>query len=280
MPSIEYDAPFRQGGADFNPLAVESRDVVDWLDRKQPLPIGRWDSIGSEEYARSFTVANSMRSDIVADIYRELLATFDEREGERAFADRVIPILRDKGWIDSERELARRVRLIFDTNLRIARSTARWQRFQRGKGSRPYLRYSAVGDRRTRPSHMALDGIILRIDHPFWQRHFPPWDFNCRCSVRTLADRDLARDNASITSEAELAQRLQHVRPDEGFGTVSPAIASVEANVADIVEAANDRRLPVTVQLVPAPLASRGRSMWGVAIGTFLLELIRRRAGD
>ena len=42
-------------------------------------------------------------------------------------------------------------------------------------GRFPYLMYDAVNDSRTRrPQHLEWDGLILPIDHPFWQTHGSP----------------------------------------------------------------------------------------------------------
>lgn len=43
----------------------------------------------------------------------------------------------------------------------------------------PYLMYTAVGDERTRPEHMKLDGTIKRADSIFWDRYTPPLGYNC-----------------------------------------------------------------------------------------------------
>lgn len=56
----------------------------------------------------------------------------------------------------------------------------------------PYLMYDAVGDERTRPEHMRLDGTVKRGDSKFWDKYTPPLGFNCRCGVvpisKTQAD--------------------------------------------------------------------------------------------
>ncbi len=36
---------------------------------------------------------------------------------------------------------------------------------------------------RTRPEHQKWNGIILPVNHPFWNTHLPPNDYGCRCTV-------------------------------------------------------------------------------------------------
>lgn len=50
----------------------------------------------------------------------------------------------------------------------------------------PYFRYDARSD--ARPTHAALDNLVLPKDDPFWHTHTPPWEFGCRCD---LEDADL-----------------------------------------------------------------------------------------
>jgi uncharacterized protein with gpF-like domain len=52
----------------------------------------------------------------------------------------------------------------------------------------PLLQYVTAGDSRVRQSHKKLDKIILPMDHPFWDTHYPPNDWNCRCTVKQLAE--------------------------------------------------------------------------------------------
>ena len=87
----------------------------------------------------------------------------------------------------------------------------------------PIWRYSAVGDDRTRPSHMALDGLEYPANHPFWQLHYPPWEFNCRCDVIPLpaaSSSRIRRDAPSATLDFD----------DDGL----PIRAAVDGTVTSI----------------------------------------------
>lgn len=63
---------------------------------------------------------------------------------------------------------------------------AEWQNIQASKDVYPYLKYVAVNDKRTRPEHAALNGIIRPVDDDFWKTHFPPNGWNCRCTAEPL----------------------------------------------------------------------------------------------
>ncbi|MCW8041227.1 phage head morphogenesis protein [Acinetobacter entericus] len=77
---------------------------------------------------------------------------------------------------------------VFRTNIQSAYGHGRWQQQQRNKDKRQYLMYSAIDDSRVRPAHLALNRIVLPIDHPFWLTHYPPLGFRCRCTVIALTE--------------------------------------------------------------------------------------------
>lgn len=69
-----------------------------------------------------------------------------------------------------------------------AKAARKWQGYQRNADLYPNLRYRAVRDERTRRSHQMLDGYVIPIDDPFWDKYYPPNDWNCRCSVQPTDD--------------------------------------------------------------------------------------------
>lgn len=78
---------------------------------------------------------------------------------------------------------------VFRTNIQNAYGHGRWIQQNRNKAKRPYLMYSAINDSRVRPSHLALDKIVLPFDHPFWLTHYPPLGFRCRCTCIALTEK-------------------------------------------------------------------------------------------
>ena len=83
--------------------------------------------------------------------------------------------------------------MIYDTNIRMAHASGRWAQIQRVATRRPYLRYVAVEDSRTRPEHTAWHGTVLPVGDPWWSTHYPPNGWYCRCTTQSLSERDLER---------------------------------------------------------------------------------------
>ncbi|NNH00220.1 phage minor head protein [Acinetobacter sp. ANC 5414] len=93
---------------------------------------------------------------------------------------------------------------VFRTNIQSAYGHGRWQQQQRNKAKRSYLMYSAINDSRVRPSHLALNRIVLPIDHPFWLTHYPPTGFRCRCTCLALTEKQALK--YSITPDDKLPE--------------------------------------------------------------------------
>ena len=90
-----------------------------------------------------------------------------------------IPAPGDKGDRDV-RDIASTARLELILSQNVAMAHAIGQRavseHPAVRDRYPFYRYLANTDR-----HEEFDGLVLPKDHPFWQTHYPPWDFNCRC---------------------------------------------------------------------------------------------------
>jgi SPP1 gp7 family putative phage head morphogenesis protein len=86
----------------------------------------------------------------------------------------------------------------YDTALATGQMAAKWVDFQRNADDY-FLKYSTVGDARVRPAHADLDGITLPVDDPFWNTHYPPLGFKCRCDVVRVP-----RQGRTATSQAHL----------------------------------------------------------------------------
>ncbi|MCW7140519.1 phage head morphogenesis protein [Escherichia coli] len=93
------------------------------------------------------------------------------------------PVTQKKCKLGSPRRLA----LIYNVNTRVAYNAGRYTQMMNNTDTHPFWQYVAVMDSRTRPAHSALNGLVFRYDDPFWNTHYPPNGWNCRCRVRPLS---------------------------------------------------------------------------------------------
>jgi hypothetical protein len=243
---------------------MRAADVERWLLDRDPTASGAYGTISKEEYARSFTAARTAGTDIADDLYFAFVDVVSRSGTEDDFSKLVMPILRKKGWLGGdEGQIARRVELIYDTNLRLARAAGRWDRYWSTRAAFPYLLAFTAGDERVRhppeskhSDHRAWDGILLPIEHPFWREYWTPLGFRCRCGIRQLTRSQFARLKRGETSESDLAARKARLGPPVFLAPSRPIAAQLDA----MVDATNASRMPGMPAVDPAETAAAGRA--------------------
>lgn len=73
---------------------------------------------------------------------------------------------------------------------KIERAAAQWQRIQRSKRAMPYLLYQLGPRREACQLHLKWDGVVLPVDDPWWEQHFPPNSDGCTCGVRQVSKHE------------------------------------------------------------------------------------------
>ena len=96
-----------------------------------------------------------------------------------------------------------RLKRIYNTNMRTANAQGR-AKAQYALEGEIYLRYIALQDGLTRPSHLRMHGITLHRDDPFWERNYPPNGWNCRCVVRAYSKSECERQGFEISKTPPL----------------------------------------------------------------------------
>lgn len=71
-----------------------------------------------------------------------------------------------------------------DTVFTQSQNARKWIKAEEQNDVFPVLEYIVVGDDRTRPDHMALNGLRARVDDPIWNKIHPANGWNCRCTVK------------------------------------------------------------------------------------------------
>lgn len=206
------------------------KEALAWFDAKGIKPSFDHTDVWREEHASAFTVAKGLQADILTDIRSEVRRALAEGRTFRDFAKDLTPTLQKKGWwgvkemddpLTGETKMVqlgspRRLKVIFDTNMRTARSAGQWERIQRTKAGLPYLLYQLGPSRRHRPEHVAFHGLLLPVDDEFWSAHMPPNGWGCKCWVRQVSKGEHAR----LTKTGVRApDPEQEINPDTGLPT-------------------------------------------------------------
>lgn len=153
-----------------------------------------------------FAVAGVQRLDVL-QVFQDGIGEQLAAGGDlRAFAKAIKPQLMAKGfWGDvevtdpltKESRVTKfddaRLQLIFDVNTRQSFAAGTWERIVRNAVRKPFLMYRTMQDERVRASHRAWDGVVLPVESPFWETHYPPNGWRCRCTVISVNEHDLAR---------------------------------------------------------------------------------------
>lgn len=200
------------------------QEAIDYLRGKLTIPTERWDDLQGEINAKAFTVAGATKTDLLADIHQAIndaaangtTITDFRKQFDEAVAKYGWSYKGSRGW---------RTRVIYDNNLGSAFAAGKWQQIQRTQDSRPYLEYVTAGDARVRPEHAAWEGKVLPIDDSWWNTHYPPNGWNCRCTVRTLSQDQMESERLTV-SQAPPLDLTERINPSTGevYGKVPKGI--------------------------------------------------------
>ena len=204
MPARMPDRPDRTRGEFGSPAPREALDYF----RFRGLQIG-FDhrDVRPPEHALSFTVARAMETGLLKEIRAALDRAIGEGRTFGQFEEALAPLLKDWGWwgeremtdpLTGKRVLARlgsprRLRTLYDANLRAAHAAALWIRAQRTKDTDPYFLYEPGPVGEACEPHRAWAGTLLPVDHPWWDDHFPPNGWGCRCRLHQVSEAEAAR---------------------------------------------------------------------------------------
>lgn len=206
--------------ADVTLKALPPKEAIAFFRQKGYRTTFAYQDMFHRAHSDSFTVAGVSKLDVLQDLRTAMDDAVAKGTTFADFKKTVKPKLAAKGWwgpvdvtdpITGEMKTvdlstSRRLRTIFDTNLRTSYSAGHWARIQRTKASLPYLRYANVRDGRSRPLHQKWgdpkNPVILPVDHPWWNTHFPPCGWGCRCWVIQMTKGQVERAGLRVWPEA------------------------------------------------------------------------------
>lgn len=206
---------------DIPPISLTPVEALAWFRAKGYAFGFSWQDVWHEEHGRAFTVAKAMTRDVLETIRESVDRAIAEGETLEQFKKDLRPKLEELGWWGRQRAIdpatgqietvqlgsPRRLKTIFQTNMRTSYAAGRWERIERSKRAFPFLEYVSVMDGREREQHHAWHGTVLPVDDPWWDTHYPPNGWNCRCLPKPVSRGQAERRGLKETRPAAFPQR-------------------------------------------------------------------------
>lgn len=188
------------------PFGVRFDEAIRFLQGKLPEASLAWDSLAGPVHAKVFTVAGATTADLAADLQQSLVSALNNGTTITQFRREFDATVQRYGWSYNGKR-GWRTSVIFDTNMRTAHMAGRWAQLQANADRRPYLQYRTAGDAKVRPQHRQWNGRIYPISDAFWQTHYPPNGWGCRCTVRAYSQADLDAKGLSVSQPLDIKTR-------------------------------------------------------------------------
>lgn len=204
-------------------LDLPPEDAVRFFAAKGDAIAWDYTDVWRDANVHAFTVAKATDLAVLGAIRTEVAKAIGDGQTFAEFKRTLQPRLQDLGWwgkaevLDGDTgELAkaqlgsvRRLRTIFQTNVQTAYMAGRYKRYFADVDSRPYWRYVAIMDGRTRPTHAALHGKVWRWDDPIWAVIWPPNGWGCRCRIVALTEGEFTALGVPLEQGKDAIVQLQ-----------------------------------------------------------------------
>ncbi|MDR3561896.1 MAG: phage minor head protein [Negativicutes bacterium] len=201
---------------------LKFKEALAFFKTRVALTPEQYTALQQEVRLRAFTISGITSLDVLQSILNALTKAIEDGTTMEEFRSSANASLEKAGWKGLS---PYRADNLFRTNIQTAYSIGRYKQQTDPDVvvDRPYFEYDAVNDKRTRPSHAALSGVVRRHDDPFWDTWYPPNGFRCRCSVRSITQREVDKSKITVESgPAPVIRKLPNgpaipVNPDPGF---------------------------------------------------------------
>lgn len=209
----KFAAPQLPGVPEAEPaFAAKPYDAaVKWFRSKAVVDKATFEHLSARAKSRAFTVAGMARQDLLEAAHDELGRQIQQGADLRLFKGAVKARLESAGWTPVNPS---HVETIYRTNVMSAYGAGRHAEMTQPAvlAARPYWRILGPNDGRTRPTHKAVHGLVLRASDPFFKRAIPPFGYNCRDRVQSLSEADVQRMGLTVVDGSTIRGL-----PDDGF---------------------------------------------------------------
>jgi SPP1 gp7 family putative phage head morphogenesis protein len=177
------------------------KEALEYIKKKKLKTGFSYKDVWHEEHAVAFTVAKAMQLDVLSDLHNAVTQAVGNGQSFDTFRKNITPLLRQKGWwgrkqmtdpltgqtVNAQLGSDRRLQTIYRVNMRSAYQKGQYERTMESD-LHPYLMYRIGPSVRHREDHKSWDGLILPKDDPWWDTHFPPNGWGCKCYTRAVTE--------------------------------------------------------------------------------------------
>ncbi len=182
-------------------------EAVEFWKDKVKLPKESFEQLADEAKHKAFTVSGIQNINDLESVFNAIERAIKQGKSYGEFRKEMLETFKRNGLNE------KRLKIVFRQNIQSSFLAGKWKQALDTADDFPYLMYSAVNDTRTTPLCRSLNGKVYHINHPFWQKYFPPNHFGCRSSVRAYNKAMLERRNLKVEEE------MPKIKPASGFNT-------------------------------------------------------------
>lgn len=189
------------------------KEAIAYFEQLKVVDMATWINMQQEARSRAFTIGWGAREGMIEVVRDELVRQLAGGASLTGFRGALAQRFETAGWTMAKPS---HVELVFRNA--VQRSYAGGRRHHALQEhvllARPYWQIVTADDGRTRKTHRAVNGWVLRATDSFWSRAPLPWGHNCRCRFVVRGADWIARTDAAVRTGAEAAlSRL----PDRGW---------------------------------------------------------------
>lgn len=177
--------------------------AIDFFKSKKVVSKSIFDTLFGAAKRAAFTIAGLARKEMLETAFDELGGAITRGEDLRNFRRALDDRFDSAGWT---RIKPSHVETVFRNATAGAYASGRKAQMTQPAvlKARPYWQIVCVRDDRTRDTHWAANGKVLRADDPFWKKSPPPFGHCCRCRPVSRSEKDLKRLGLTVVKGSTL----------------------------------------------------------------------------
>ncbi|EEO26026.1 phage minor head protein [Helicobacter winghamensis] len=185
-----------------NVFGLSPKEAYSYLENKGLKTSFKYHEIKKEAHDKAFTAAGIMKTDVLNDLHEEIKKAIKEGISFDEFKGNLKAILSSKGWYGKKEIInpktgeirtininPQRLKTIYTTNMQSAYAKARAKQLST-YSYKTYWVYKCALLEDSRSEHKKMHNCAIHRDDPFWRTSFPPNDYNCKCKVIAVSEKE------------------------------------------------------------------------------------------